>query len=121
MWKEALRLKMRFATSRGNLTIEQLWDLSLEELDALAVQLKEQYDQSGAKSYLKKRSVKDKKIKIGFDIVLEILETKVEEAEAAKEALETKAHNQKILELIAKKKDEQMEGLSIEELEKQLK
>lgn len=121
MWKEAIRLKMRFSTSRGPLTIEQLWDLSLEELDALAVELKKQYDESGAKSYLKKKSSKDKQVKLAFDIVLDILETKVEDAENDKNALETKEHNQKIMSLIAKKKDEKLESLDIDELEEMLK
>ena len=121
MYKEAVRQKLRINTPKGNLGIEQLWDLSVTELDQIAVALDEQWKESGKKSYLKVKSAKDKKIKLMRDIVVDILETKVEEQENAASAQEKKAHNQKIEALIQKKKDESLENLSIEELEKQLK
>lgn len=121
MYKQASKQKLRIATNKGNLTVEQLWDLSLTDLDALAVSLETAYNESGKKSFLVKKSVKDKDTKLVFDIVLDILQTKVEEADAAKEAKETKEHNQKILSLIAEKQDEALKGKSLKELEKMLK
>lgn len=32
MFKQASKMKLRFATSKGNLSVEDLWDLSLTEL-----------------------------------------------------------------------------------------
>jgi hypothetical protein len=46
---------------------------------------------------------------------------KVEEQEIAAEKLENKQHNERILELIAGKQDEELKGLSIAELKKKLK
>ena len=120
-FKLATQQKLRFSTSKGSLSTEQLWDLSITELDQLAVSLEEQYEESGKKSFLIKRSVKDKSTKLKFDIVLDILQTKMEESEAAKEAKETKEHNQKILTLISEKKDESLKTKSVKELEKMLK
>jgi hypothetical protein len=37
MYKEAAKQKLRFATNKGNLSVEQLWDLNLTDLDSLAV------------------------------------------------------------------------------------
>ena len=51
-------------------------------------------------------------------MVLDILETKVKDNEVASKAAETRAHNQKIDELIAKKQDEELESLSVKELQK---
>ncbi len=59
--------------------------------------------------------------KLQFDIVLDILQTKVEEAEALKDARDTKEHNEKILTLISEKKDGELKGKSIKQLEAMLK
>lgn len=120
-FKQASKQKIRFSTNKGVLTTEQLWDLSLSDLDTLAVSLEEAYKNSKGKSYLEKRTVADKAIKLQFDVVLEVLQTKVAEADKAREAKETKEHNQKILELINEKQDENLKGKSIKELEKMLK
>lgn len=120
-FKLATQQKLRFQTVKGLLSTEQLWDLSLEELDVVAVSLQDQYEESGKKSFLVKRSIKDKTIKLKFDIVLDVLNTKNEELELARQKAEDKAHNNKILELIAEKQDESLKGKSIKELEKMLK
>jgi hypothetical protein len=121
MYKQASRLKLRFQTSKGPLTTEQLWDLSISELDKLAVFLEKDYEKSDGKSFVRKSSEKDKVAKLRFDLVLDVLNTKMEEDEAARNASDTKAHNERILALIAKKKESALESLTVEELEKQLK
>lgn len=120
-YKEASRQKLRFQTSKGLLSSEQLWDLSLTDLDTLAVSLQESYENSKGKSFLEKRTTKDKTLKLQFDIVLDVLQTKAAEVEAAQTERENKEHNQKILELIKEKQDDSLKGKSIKELEKMLK
>lgn len=121
IFKLGSQQKLRFLTSRGSLSTEQLWDLSLEELDALAVSLETEHQQSGKKSFLVKTSVKDKTAKLRFDIVLDVLHTKAAAAEAASEAAEIKEHNKKILAIIADKQDETLKGKSVKQLEALLK
>ena len=120
-FKLASQQKLRFQTSKGVLSTEQLWDLSLEELDTLAVSLESDHKESGKKSFLIKTSTKDKTAKLKFDIALDVLNTKVEEMHAAQEALEIKEHNKKIISLIAEKQDESLKGKSIKQLESMLK
>lgn len=120
-YKLASQQKLRFQTNKGLLSTEQLWDLTLEDLDALAVSLEIEHKESGKKSFLVKTSVKDKTAKLRFDVVLDVLNTKVEEAQIAAEAAEIKEHNKKIIALIAEKKDESLKGLSIKQLEAKLK
>ncbi len=121
MYKQISKEKVRFQALKGELTVEQLWDLNLVELDNLAVSLEKDYKESKGKSFLEKKTTKDKGIKLQFDVVLDILNTKVEENEIAQNAEETKAHNQKILGLIKQKQDSKLECKSIKELEKMLK
>lgn len=120
-FKLASQQKLRFHTARGPLTTEQLWDLSVEELDALAVSLEAEHKESGKKSFLTKSTAKDKTTKLKFDIVLDILNTKVEAMQAASEAAEIKEHNKKIIEMITEKQDESLKGKSIKQLEAMLK
>lgn len=120
-YKLASKLKLRFQTPKGELTTEQLWTLTTTELDTLAVSLDEAYKASKGKSFLDKRTTKDKSLKLQFDIVFDVMQTKVEEEESEKQARDDKEHNQKIFELIAKKKEGELEGLSIAELEAKLR
>jgi hypothetical protein len=120
-FKLASQQKIRFQTNKGMLSTEQLWELSLNELDQLAVALETEYKESGKKSFLVKSSTKDRTAKLKFDIVVDVLTTKVEEAETLKQAREDREHNQKILALIADKQDEALKGKGLSELKKMLR
>lgn len=120
-FKLASQQKLRFQTNKGLLSVEQLWDLSLDDLDALAVSLETEHKQSGKKSFLIKTSTKDRTTKLRFDVVLDVLNTKVEEMQAVSEAAEIKEHNKKIITLISEKQDESLKGKSIKQLEAMLK
>ena len=120
MYKKASRLKLRFLTEKGPLSVEQLWDLPMTVLDRTAIALEKEYKDSGKKSFLAVKSKKDKEIKLKFDIVIDILNSKIDESKIASEAAGVKEHNQKILAKIAEAKDKELDDLSVEELEKKL-
>ncbi len=120
-FREASRQKLRVETNKGLLAVEQLWDLSLTDLDQLAVRLEAEYKESGKKSFLVSGSKKDKKTKLTFDIVIEILTTKVDEAEVSKNAGAIKQNNEKIMALIADKQEDSLKNMSVEELKTMLK
>ena len=121
MYKQAARLHLRIPTVRGQLSVEQLWGLPLKELDQIATGLQEEYKKSGKKSFLIKKSAKDKLLKLKFDVVLDILVTLAEEAEAAKDTAANKLHNDRILSKIAEAQDRKLDGLDEEALLKLLK
>jgi hypothetical protein len=70
---------------------------------------------------LVKTSAKDKTAKLKFDIVLDVLTTKVEENQAAQQAADVREHNKKIVNLISEKQEEALKEKSVKELEKMLK
>lgn len=121
MYKEASKLKLRIPTPVGQLSVEQMWGLSIPQLDEIAVSLEDSVNKSQRKSFIAKSSVEDKVAKLRFDITLDILETKVASSEAEANRLETKAHNDKILSLIAEKQDNDLKDMSVEDLKKLLK
>lgn len=114
------RAKARFKTAKGELTVEQLWDLSLAELDKLCVKLKRETKKE-AETFLQVETKEDELTKAMFDVALEILKFRVAENETARVAQENKAHNEKILSILAKKKDLALEGMTEEQLLAQLK
>jgi len=120
-FKLASQQKLRYQTNKGLLSTEQLWDLSLDDLDELAVSLEAEHKTSAKKSFLVKTTTKDKTAKLRFDVVMDVLNTKVEEMEAAQEAFENKQHNEKIISLIAEKQDASLKGKSIAQLKAMLK
>lgn len=120
-FKQATREKVRFQTAKGPLSTEQLWSLSIEDLDALAVSLDAEHKQSGKKSFLTKTTAKDKTVKLKFDVVIEVLNSLVAEIDAQAEAKEIKEHNEKIFDAIAEKEGIELKGKSIKQLKAMLK
>lgn len=125
MFAFATRKKFRFDTCKGQVTVEDLWDLPLTStngrpnLDDIAKELYKKMKDENEMSFVKPTSQVNKEfniIKAKFDIVKHIIDVKLAEAEAAKKAKEIKARNQRILELIAQKEDEALASKSKEEL-----
>lgn len=121
----ASRKKFRFDTIKGQVTVEDLWDLPLTSttnrpnLDDIAKDLYKQMKEDKEVSFVKSDAAVSAEfdiIKAKFDIVKTIIDVKLAEAEAAKKAKDTKARNQRILELIAQKDDEALASKSREEL-----
>ena len=122
IYKKASKLDLRIPSNKGIVSVSKLWTMSIDDLDQTAIALKKQLKESETESFVKVNvSVQDKTTKLCFDIVLDVLETKVRDQETAAKAAETRAHNQKILSLIKSKQDEELLSKSAEELEAMLK
>lgn len=123
MFKQASKLKLRFQTSKGPLTAEQLWDLTLTDLATAIKAVKKLLKKADDDelSFLAEGNTVDVETQLRFDILKDVYLTKKAEAEALRDAAATKAHNQKILTLIAEKQDGKLKDMSIEDLEKLLK
>ena len=117
IYKEALMRKLRFKSSVGNISTEDLFSLPLEELDSIAKNLHKQKENTTI-SFVKKQTDKSKLIELMFNVVLDVINTKLEEQEKAKKAAEEKARKQKILEIIESKEMEDLKKLPLDELKK---
>lgn len=120
MFEKATRMKLRFQTSRGVLSVEDLWDLSLESLDSIAIGLNKKLKESQTESFIKTKTKDTTELELKFNIVKHIIDVKVAELEARKDAAEKRAKKQKLMELISKKQDAELEGKSVDELMKEL-
>jgi hypothetical protein len=123
-FKQATRERLRFETSKGLLSTEQLWDLNLTSLATIVRSLKKQLkkDNDDELSFLDDTSNPvDKTLELKFNVVKEVYIAKKEEMESIRNEASKKEHNQKILELIAEKQEGDLRGKSIEELTAMLK
>lgn len=116
----AARKKFRFNSAHGQLTVEDLFDLNLAKLDFIAVALDEEIQKAGRKSFVQKRTNSTTALEAQLEIVKFVIETKQTEAEERKIKEQNEARRAFLLDLKNKKALEQIEGLSIEEIDKQI-
>lgn len=120
IFEKASRLKLRFNLSKGVCTTEELWDLSLESLNDLAVALHKKIKETEDISFIKEKTVANTKLELQFEIVKHIINTKLAEKEAKKLAT-VKAEKAKLLkDIIAKKQLGALESSSLESLQAEL-
>lgn len=119
MFIKASREKMRFPY-KGLATVEDLWDLTVTELDKIYKLLNTKAKQAQEESLLEVKSSEDEELTAQIEIIKYIVSVKLEEKKAAEMAKERKEQKQKIMSVLASKQDEALQGKSIEELEKML-
>lgn len=117
----ASRKKYRFKSGRGQLTTEALWELDLEDLNTIAITLDDESEKEGKKSFIKKRNVKSKELSNKLDIVKYIIEVKMNESEVRKTRAVNNQQKQLLESLLEKKKMEELENLSPDQIEEKLK
>jgi len=116
----ASRKKLRFPTSKGSVGVEDLWDLSLQSLDAVAVAIDEKVQKAGRKSFISNRRQNDYEAILQFGIVKHVIDTKLTEEDLAKTRAE-KANQKAFLQtLLIQKETQKLEGLSVDEIQKKI-
>jgi hypothetical protein len=119
MFEFALRNKVRFPY-KGMISVEDLYDLSARELDGVFKTLNAQVKKSQEESLLATKTKEDETLSVQIEIVKYIFNTKLAEAEAAKQSRELKEKKQMLLGLIAEKENEELKNKSADELKAML-
>lgn len=119
LFEIATRNRYRF-NYKGVMSVEDLWSLRVEDLDAIFKMLNRQKKTADEDSLLATKSAEDQDLANKIDIVRYIVSVKLAEAAERVSAAEKKAQRDKILEIVAKKKDKALEDMGIEDLMKKL-
>ena len=119
IFEYAVRNKVRFPF-KGMISAEDLWDLSLTNLDSIYKTLNKEVKQSEEESLLTTKTSVDTELEIQIAIVKHIVSVKLEEQEVREKAAAKKAQKQKIMSIIATKEDEALQNTSVEDLKKML-
>lgn len=121
MWIEALSKKIRFEY-KGKISIEDLFDLSLNELDEIYRNLKkelDEYQQYSADSLLDKDVENDEaydELQLKIDVVTAVFNHLKKQQEELQKKISLQNQRDKILGIIADKQDEELTNKSISEL-----
>lgn len=119
LFEIATRNRYRF-NYKGVMTVEDLWSLRVEDLDAIFKMLNRQKKTADEDSLLATKSAEDQDLANKIDIVRYIVSVKLAEVAERVSAAEKKAQRDKIMEIVAKKKDKALEDMGIEDLMKKL-
>lgn len=119
MFEMATREKFRFPF-RGSVSVEDLWDLTPENLDAVFKALNSQIKKANEESLLATPTSEDTVLDTMIAIVKYIVNVKLEERRAITEAKAKKEQKQKIMSILNAKQDEALQNKSIEELQAML-
>lgn len=126
IFEKAVRQKLRFVSSAGQLTVEDLWDLPLTStskanLDDIAKGLYRQLKTSGDEvSFVNTAQKTDETIQLKFDIVKHVIDTRVAENALAATERERKEKRQLLMGLIERKQAEELLSASKDDLQKML-
>jgi hypothetical protein len=116
IFEKASRLALRFVF-RGTIGVEDVWNLTLSELDSIYKELKKKQKDS-TEGLLQRKNTEDEKNDLRLQIVEHIFNVKKAELEVAKQAQDRKMQREKILNVIATKKDADLHNRSLEDLQK---
>lgn len=113
MFEVAVRNKFRYPY-KGVIATEDLWDLSVQQLDDIFKTLKSQEKKAQEESLLNTRTPEDEALATKIEIIKHIVNTKLEEAK------ENHDQKQKILGILAEKQDADLRNKTPEELQAML-
>lgn len=126
LFLQATREKFRFESPKGDLSVEQLWDLPLTsrtgfDLDTVTKAVNADLKASNEESFVNvNNNPAVSRLQAKLEVVKAIIEVKLAQAEATKKHAEKIAERQRLMEVLQSKKDQELQGLSVEEIERRL-
>jgi hypothetical protein len=123
MFEKVIRLKLRFSSTQGELSAEDLWDLPLASargranLNDVAKSIARQLKTETEEDFVNPKSGADEILQLKLDVVKHVISVRQAENEADRLVAEKKLKKERLLELIARKQDQQLESKTMEELQ----
>lgn len=127
LFEQATRGKLRFESSKGPLTTEQLWEVPLIakvgtfSLDEVAKAAKRELDAATEESFVETK-VNAAKVtaELKLEVVKYIISVRVAEVAAANKRKERAELRKQLTEALAEKQVDAIKGMSVEEIQRKL-
>ena len=128
IFERASRLRIRFESSKGLLTVEDLWVLPLSSkegkgkvnLDDIARGLHRKIQEAGEVSFVKPANGPDEKLTVAFEVVKHVINVLIAEREAAERKAQREEKKKLLLKALAEAENKELTSGSIEELRAKL-
>lgn len=126
IFEYATRNKLRFASVRGELSIEQLWDVPLRakddfNLNAVAKAASKALKEISEESFVEtKKTAEHTRREMVLEAVKYIIEVRLTEEKAAETRAERKKEKEQLLGILAEKQAGKLSELSEKELQKRI-
>lgn len=126
IFEYATRNKLRFASLRGELSVEQLWDVPLRSRDDFNLNVVAKTANKALKDISEESFVETKKTpehtrrEMALEIVKYVIEVKVEEERTAEKRATNKKEKEKLLDILAEKQAGKLSELTEKELQKRI-
>lgn len=126
IFEYASRNKLRFTSSKGELTAEQLWDVPLRSsdgfnLNAIAKTSNEAVKAINEENFVETtRTAAHTRIETVLEVVKHVIGIKLADEAAAKKRAENRIKREKLLTALAEKQDGKLSEMSERELKKQI-
>lgn len=113
----AARKAFRYESNKGLVTTEDLFHLPLSELDKIAKAVNRDIKASEEESFVSPRTLNDQMVQIKLDILKFVIADRQAMIAAQEDAKADRVRKEKIREILSRKKENELEGKSVEELE----
>lgn len=126
IFEYATRNKLRFASIRGELTTEQLWDVPLRSrddfnLNTIAKAANKALKEISEESFVETtKTAAHTRCEAAMEVVKYVIDVRLTEEETAKKRAANKQEREKLLGILAEKQDGKLSELSEKELQKRI-
>lgn len=120
IFEKATRVKLRWLTAKGSLSVEDLWDLKLTDLDLLARAANRILKEETEESFISKKTTNNSELELSLDVLKRIIEVKLKEQEDKKVKAQRAEELATLKALLADKRQDELKSLSSEEIQKRI-
>lgn len=120
LFEKASRLRVRFDSAKGQVSVEDLWSLPLAQLDQIAQALDTKINSGAKKSYITKATTVSELDQFRLDLLVYIINTRLaehEEKQLERQKAERKAF---LLDLLADREKEKDQAMTTDDIMKEL-
>lgn len=126
IFETATRTKLRFTSARGELTIEQLWDIPLRSrddfnLNVIAKTASKAFKEIAEENFVDQtRTAEYTRRELALEVIKYVIDTKLGEEERAIDLAGKRQEKEKLLKILAEKQEGKLSELSEKELQKRI-
>lgn len=120
IFAQATKSALRFKSANGLVSTEDLWSLSLAQLDVIAKGIRKELRDT-EDSFITVSTKTNDKLNLQFEVVKAVITSKLADKDAADKWAANSERKQVILAALEQKKTAALAAMSVEDLEKELK